>query len=116
MIVTPIGGQVQRVPGGMVYVDEMLREAQLEDAVDREGEEGDWLAQTLLMLKRRFGRQVYVRLVDQMSLAGLYMAIRYRLRHYPVIITPDGRKYYQPSPADLQQIVAALLQIPEDLS
>lgn len=96
IIVTPYVSQLHHVPAGMVYVDEMLVEAQLgEDQSELTGSE--WLEQCLQQLKRRFRRRVRVRLLDPMTLNGLFFVIRHRIRHFPTVVMENGLVLVQPT-------------------
>lgn len=105
IIITQHGGQYQGVPGGVGYVDEMIREADLPTASPPPADDETWLSVSLAAVKRRFGRQVRVRLINPMSLYGLYLSIRFRFKDYPAVITPDGRLFVQPSTEDLIRII-----------
>jgi hypothetical protein len=45
-----------------------------------------------------------------MTLTGLYLAVRFRVRRFPSVILPDGRVYFQPSAAEISQIIANLFE------
>lgn len=110
VIITPHVDQLHHTPRGMIYVDGMLEEARLTDRLSPETEEINWLTGCLKALKRLYGRRVRVRLVNPMTLTGLYLTIRYRIRQYPSVIMPDGRVYFQPSAEEISQVVANLFQ------
>lgn len=108
LIVTPLGDQVHSVPGGVGYVDEMLREAGLSTEARPKTNDETWLPACLSELNRRFGHAVRVRLVNPMSLQGLYLSIRYRFRGYPAVIMPDGQVLVQPS---IEELIRTLSNI-----
>jgi hypothetical protein len=109
IIITQHGGQFQGVPGGVGYVDEIIREARLPaESPTARGEEA-WLPACLRALNRRFKHQLTVRLVNPMSFYGLYLALRFRFRGYPAVITPDGRLFVAPSPEELIRILEAIV-------
>lgn len=105
IVISQYGDHFQSVPGGMGYVDEMIREAGLSPDTTPADENEAWLHACLKALNRRFGRRVRVRLVNPMSLAGLYLSLRFRFRGYPAVITPDGRALVSPSPEQLFEVL-----------
>lgn len=109
IIITQHGDQFQGVPGGVGYVDEMIREAGLPAGSPPAGGDVAWLSTCLRALNRRFRRQITVRLVNPMSLYGLYLALRFRFRGYPAVITPDGQVYVEPAPEELIRILEAIV-------
>lgn len=110
VIITPQVSQLHHMPAGMVYTDGILDEARLTDRLNKAGPEISWLTECLKTLKRRFGRRVRVRLVDPMTLTGLYLTVRFCIRRFPSVILPDRRVYFQPSVAEISQIIADLFE------
>lgn len=110
VIITPQVSQMHHMPAGMVYIDGILDEARLTDRLNKTGPEITWLTECLNAIKQRFGRRVRVRLIDPMTLTGLYLTVRFRVRRFPSVILPDGRVYFQPSAAEISQIIANLFE------
>jgi hypothetical protein len=105
IIVTQHGDQYQGVPGGVGYVDEIIREARLSSESPPSADDETWLPASLDAINRRFGRRVLVRLINPMSLYGLYLSFRFRFSGYPAVITPDGHVFVQPSLEELLRII-----------
>jgi len=105
IIITQHGDQYQGVPGGVGYVDEMIREAGLPTGSPPTAGDETWLPASLAAINHRFGRRVRVRLINPMSFYGLYLSFRFRFRGYPAVITPDGHVFVQPSIEELIRII-----------
>ena len=110
VVVTPHASQLHHVPTGMIYVDEMLSQANLWDRVDQQQSDLVWLATCLKAITRKFGHIVRVRLLDPMTLLGLYFVIRYRIRVYPTVVMPDGTTIFHPSSEEFLQTIANFLK------
>lgn len=108
IIITQHGDQIQSVPGGVGYVDEMIREAGLPGQSAPMNAE-NWLPACLRALSRRFGHSLCIRLVNPMSFYGLYLALRFRFRGYPAVITPDGRVIVEPAIDELIGILEKII-------
>jgi hypothetical protein len=88
-IVTPHASMVDHMPGGLAYTSQMLSEAGLTGRLNEALETGDetlWLRRCLSYLERRFQRWLQIRLIEPMSLLGLFKVIRHRIRTYPTFI------------------------------
>jgi hypothetical protein len=109
IIITQFGDQFQNVPGGVGYVDEIIREAGLPTDAPIKPDDEAWLYACLNALDRRFGHDLRVRLVNPMSLYGLYLALRFRFRGYPTVITPRGRVLVQPAIEELVRIIEDII-------
>jgi hypothetical protein len=110
LIVMPGISQFQNVTGGLAYVSEMMAEAKLGDRKDETPVDVAWLRELLRTMRRRLGRRVLVRLLDPMTLAGLFVVIRYRIRHYPSVVTPRGHVLVHPDVEEVIQRIAEELQ------
>lgn len=106
VIITPLVSQMHHVPAGLVYVDQIMEEARLQDPGSSDSGDSAWLNETLRAIHRRFGRQVCVRLLDPMTLNGLFLIVRHRIRHFPSVITPAGHVIAQPDTEDIIQLIA----------
>jgi hypothetical protein len=88
-IVTPHAGVINHMPGGLIYTSQMLSEAGLTGQLNEVLEIGDeslWLRRCVYYLERRFQRWLQIRLIEPMSLLGLFKVIRHRIRTYPTFI------------------------------
>lgn len=110
LVVMPHVSSFDHVPGGLIYLSDMMDEADLRERVDVEDADVAWLRELLKTIKRRLGRRVSIRLVDPMTLAGLFIIVRYRIRRYPAVVTPAGRMLLQPSVEDVIQRIAEELR------
>jgi hypothetical protein len=72
------------MPSGFIYADGML-DAQLSKALETD-DEALWLRRCVYYLERRFQRWLQVRLIEPMSLLGLFKIVRHRIRTYPTFI------------------------------
>jgi hypothetical protein len=106
-IVTPHAGMIHHMPGGFAYADQMLGEAGLANrlnyALDTD-DEALWLRRCLYYLDRRFNRWLRVRLIEPLSLLGLFKVIRHRIRTYPTFIL-GGETYRECNLAELEAFI-----------
>jgi hypothetical protein len=108
-IVSLANASVRSAPGGIGYLAEVYQAADLTDELSVRQSPDRWLQASLARLKRRYGGLLRIRWVHPYSLAGLYLAIRYRIRTYPTIIV--GSQLLGPitDPAEFENLIAARL-------
>ncbi len=101
-VVTPHTDMIHHMPGGFAYADEMLAN-QISQALETD-DETLWLRRCLYYLDRRFQRWLQVRLIEPLSLLGLFKVVRYRIRTYPTFII-GGETYTGRDLAELEAFI-----------
>jgi hypothetical protein len=109
IVVTRGDELVQRGPGGFAYVDQVFEEAGLRDATGTT--EGAGFMQRLRILeralRREFGGDVVLRLLNPWTPRGFWLVVRHRLRDLPCILIA-GRAV--PADAPNEAIIEAVRQ------
>jgi hypothetical protein len=106
-VMTPHAGALHHMSGGSSIVDQVLAEAGLADQISQALETDDeavWLRRCVYYLERRFQRWLQVRLIAPLSLPGLFMVVRYRIRTYPTFIM-GGETYTGHNLAELEAFI-----------
>ena len=73
-------------PEGFIFANEVFEEAGLKDKVTASQSISKELRRELSYLVRRYPRRLQIHWVEPLSLRGLYVRIRFRLRTYPAIL------------------------------
>jgi hypothetical protein len=104
---------LQSAPGGLGYLSEMFEAGKLRDKLSQPQAQAAWLLTSIRKLQHRHPRRIQVRWVDPHSLVGLYLAIRFRLRTFPVVIA--GSRPLEPGndPQAFEAVITEMLSRPE---
>ncbi|MEJ2484419.1 MAG: hypothetical protein P8Y68_01665 [Anaerolineales bacterium] len=86
LIVAPLERYKHQVPRGFSFTDEMFSEAKLDDPISKAQNLTMELQRAVSYLAHRYPQRVRARWVELWSPGGLWCAIRYKLRSFPVII------------------------------
>ncbi len=93
LVVAPSEEITQHTPIGFTLLDQMFTEAGLKDKVSDSQTTAERLRRSLIYLSRRFPRRLRIQWVEPLSLRGLYVKFRYRLRTYPVVLMQSSGEF-----------------------
>ncbi len=91
VLIAPEGAYTAHAPGGALFAEQYFAAARLEDRLSAAQRPAAELVSTLRYLQRRFPGRIRVQWVSLWSLRGLWLCFRYRVRHFPALVLPDGR-------------------------
>ena len=86
LIVAPLERYRNQVPRGFSFTDEVFSEAKLDDPISKAQNLTREIQRAVSYLANRYPKRVRARWVELWSPGGLWCAIRYRLRSFPVVI------------------------------
>lgn len=86
IVIAPSEEITQHTPIGFTLLDQVFTEAGLKHKVSEQGSTAEKLRRKLIFLRRRYPHRIRAQWVEPMSLRGLYLKFRYRLRNYPIIL------------------------------
>ena len=86
LVVAPADDTTQHAPTGFIFADEIFTQAGWKDKLSADQAKSYDLRRTLAYLVRRFPHRIKIHWVDPMSLRGLYLKLRFRLRSFPAVL------------------------------
>lgn len=90
LVLAPYEGEAEHLPGGALFTRDYFRAARMQDDLAHRQRFAQSLESTLRYLQQRFPQRLRVRWVSPWSLRGLWLTWRYRVRHFPAVVFPDG--------------------------
>jgi hypothetical protein len=112
IIVSPSAGLLRSAPGGLGYLQEIYREAGLEDDLSRTQLPDQWLVKSLGRLRLRHPGRLRIRWVDPYSPSGFYLTLRFRIRSFPAIILENTLVDHGEDPATFETLITERLAEP----
>ncbi len=89
IVLSPSADFVRSAPGGLGYLAEMYEAAALKDHISQRQVLDAWLIRGLFHLQHRYAPRLQVHWVSPLSLSGLYLSIRHRIRKFPAVLMND---------------------------
>ncbi len=111
LVLAPTDDLTAHAPLGMIFSDEVFREARLQDEITRRQRLLVGLRRDLTYLQRRYPRRVRVRWVSPWSPAGLWLAFRHHIRGIPAVLILAERTRRRFSGEQLDQVKEAVLSL-----
>lgn len=92
IVIAPTEEITQHTPIGLTLLDQVFTEAGMKGKVSEEITHAEELRRTLIYLSRRYPKRVKALWIEPLSLRGLYVKFRYRLKSYPSVLIKIGEE------------------------